>query len=102
MQIDCQAYSTAQTYAQDEVDNQIVERRRRAEHQPERHAGRHRQSARATDDYLTLTGGAQGTYLNSVLYITSAIVSSPAYLELIGGSTGVQAYRSCPPSTAGT
>ena len=53
--------------------------------------------ARATDDYLTLTGGTQGTYLNSVLYTASAIradngiVSSPAYLELIGGSTGVQA-----------
>ena len=51
--------------------------------------------ARATDDYLTLTGGTQGT--NSVLYTASAIradngiVSSPAYLELIGGSTGVQA-----------
>ena len=45
--------------------------------------------ARPTDDYLTLTGGTQGTYLNSVLY--NAIVSSPAYLELIGGSTGVQA-----------
>ena len=53
--------------------------------------------ARPTDDYLTLTGGTQGTYLNSVLYTASAIradngvVSSPAYLELIGGSTGVQA-----------
>ena len=70
-------------------------------HRPNIRAGRGA-SARATDDYLTLTGGAQGTYLNSVLYITSAIVSSPAYLELIGGSTGVQAYRSCPPSTAGT
>ena len=53
--------------------------------------------ARPTDDYLTLTGGTQGTYLNSVLYTASAIradngiVSSPAYLELIGGSTGVRA-----------
>ena len=53
--------------------------------------------ARPTDDYLTLTGGTQGTYLNSVLYTASAIradngiVSSPAYLDLIGGSTGVQA-----------
>ena len=38
--------------------------------------------ARPTDDYLTLTGGTQGTYLNSVLYTASAIragiVSSPA------------------------
>ena len=53
--------------------------------------------ARPTDDYLTLTGGTQGTYLNSVLYTASAIradngiVSAPAYLQLIGGSTGVQA-----------
>ena len=53
--------------------------------------------ARPTDDYLTLTGGTQGTYLNSVLYTASAIradngiVSSPAYLELIGGSVGVRA-----------
>eukprot|EP00439_Symbiodinium_sp_Y106_P015716 s1140_g2.t1 len=44
-----------------------------------------------------LTGGTQGTYLNSVLYTASAIradngiVSSPACLELIGGSTRVQA-----------
>ena len=44
-----------------------------------------------------LTGGTQGTYLNSVLYTASAIradngiVSSPVCLELIGGSTRVQA-----------
>ena len=53
--------------------------------------------ARPADDYLTITGGAQGTYLNSVLWTASAIradngiVSAPAYLQLIGGSTGVQA-----------
>ena len=29
--------------------------------------------ARATDDYLTLTGGTQGTYLKSALYTASAI-----------------------------
>ena len=27
--------------------------------------------ARPTDDYLTLTDGTQGTYLNSVLYTTA-------------------------------
>ena len=53
--------------------------------------------ARPTDQFLTITGGVTGTYLNSVLYTASAIradngiVSSPAYLDLIGGSTGVQA-----------
>ena len=52
--------------------------------------------ARPTDDYLTLTGGTQGTYLTT-LYTASAIradngiVSSPTYLELIGGSVGVRA-----------
>ena len=54
----------------------------RADQSKARQSGRH--------DAGELTGGTQGTYLNSVLYTASAIradngiVSSPACLELIG------------------
>ena len=92
MQIDCQAYSTAQTYAQAEMNNQIsnaVDALNISQNATQADIDSSLASARATDDYLTLTGGALGTY--SVLHITSTIVSSPAYLELVGGSTGVQA-----------
>ena len=66
--------------------------------------------ARATDDYLTLTGGTQGTSSTPcstppAIRADNGIVSSPAYLELIGGSTGCRhrgICRLCPPSTAAT
>ncbi|CAE7440226.1 unnamed protein product, partial [Symbiodinium sp. CCMP2456] len=53
--------------------------------------------ARPTDDYLTITGGTQGIYVNTgAVYMGGALVADPglvttsSWLQLVGGTLGVQ------------